>query len=254
MSDVLQTLYFHGLPGGADELLLFGPAIAKASAAFHVADRNIGQGYVPTYAARAVHIRQQFGDVPLKLVGFSLGASTALRTAAALGDQVVAIDLIAAAAPLSLGDYLPDMAGAPVFRLAQLHPTLFAALARVQSLMARAAPDALYKRLFASAAGDDRTLAADPHFKAVMRTLLHTSLGANLATYRTEIVEYVTDWRSSLAAVTQPVTLHHGTADNWTPIAMAQDLARHLPNVADVRLFEGASHYSTLKAYLGEES
>lgn len=249
MANVPQILYFHGLPGGADELNLFGADVARAAEGFHVVDRKRGHGADPSYIAYAARIKAQFGETPLKLVGFSLGASAALRTAALLSNQVVAIDLISAAAPLSLGDYLSDMAGAPVFRLAQSRPRLFGALARLQSVTATMAPNLLYQRLFATANGDDKSLAADPHFKARLINLLRTSLGPDLAVYRVEILDYVTDWRPSLAAITQPVTLHHGSADNWTPIAMAHDLARHLPNVIGIHLHEGSSHYSTLGAY-----
>jgi pimeloyl-ACP methyl ester carboxylesterase len=255
MANTPQTLYFHGLPGSPDELQLFGPEAANAASTFHVVDRRLlptekGQG-TPPFAALAARIRHQFGNSPLHFVGFSLGACAALRTAACLGEQVMTLHLVSAAAPLSLGDYLSDMAGGQIFRLAQISPLLFAGFVRLQSLSMRISTEMLSIRLFQTARGDDCAFAADPTFKLAMLRLLRESLGPGLDTYRDEISHYVADWAPDLAAVTQPVTLHHGSADNWTPIAMAHDLARHLPNVVDVREYEGASHYSTLRAYLG---
>lgn len=255
MTDSAAILYFHGLPGSADELHLFGRHAARKAADFHVVDRTPvarreGQAADRPFAALAARIQQQFGARPLHFIGFSLGASAALRTAACLGDQVLTLRLISAAAPLNLGDYLSDMAGAPIFRLAQSSPMLFAALARLQSLTARIAPETLYLRLFATAAGADRALAADPAFKAAMLRLLRDSLGPGLATYRDEIGHYTTPWAPDLADIRQPVTLDHGSADNWTPVPMAHDLAARLPNVTAVRVHEGLSHYSTLRAFL----
>ncbi|WP_373488290.1 alpha/beta fold hydrolase [Blastomonas sp.] len=247
-----QVIYFHGLPGGAGELALFDADVAPARAHVHVLDRSCGlspNSRATYFATLAAAIQTQNPGAALRLVGFSLGASAALRTAPFLGSQVASIDLISAAAPLGLGDYLDGMAGAPVFRLARSSPLLFAALARLQSGVARIAPGKLYDALFASAQGEDRTLSADPAFKAAMLPVLQQSLGPGLGTYRREIALYVQDWVAELDRVTQPVTLYHGSADNWSPATMAQDLAHRLPRVEALHLLDGLSHYSTLREY-----
>lgn len=247
-----QVLYLHGIPGGAGELALFEDGAAAARCGVHVLDRADAEssaGKEPYFASLAETIRQQFPAAALHLVGFSLGASAALRVAAHLGPQVTRIDLVSAAAPLSLGDYLGGMAGAPVFKLARSSPFLFGTLARVQAGAAKVAPGKLYDALFASAQGEDRALSADPAFKAAMLPVLQQSLGVGLSTYRCEIVLYTHDWESELDRVTQPVTLYHGRADTWAPVAMAQDLADRLPNVAAVHVLDGHSHYSALREY-----
>ena len=247
-----QVLYFHGIPGGAGELALFEDGVAAARCGAHVVDREVASssaGRAPYFASLAEAVARQFLDQPLHLVGFSLGASAALRVAAHLRPQVARIDIVSAAAPLGLGDYLGGMAGAPVFKLARSSPFLFGSLARLQAGVAKVAPGKLYDALFASAQGEDRALSAGPAFKAAMLPVLQQSLGAGLSTYRREIVLYTHDWESELDRVTQPVTLYHGRADNWSPVAMAQDLGRRLPNVAAVHLLDELSHYSTLRAY-----
>lgn len=247
-----QQVYFHGIPGSAGELSLFGDDWAMRLNTVHVVHRSSAMaeddnnGYFQNLAGS---IRVRFPDQPLRLIGFSLGASAALRTAPYLGAQATGIDLISAAAPLGLGDYLGGMAGAPVFKLARSGPALFGGLVRLQSLAARLAPGRLYDALFASAQGGDVAISQNPAFKAAMLPVLQQSLGPHRPTYAREIALYVQDWEAELDKVTQPVTLYHGTRDNWSPVAMAQDLACRLPNVAAVHLLDDLSHYSALSEY-----
>jgi len=247
-----QPIYFHGIPGSSGEMVLFGDHWADGLGAVHVVDRSsIKAGADPAgyFGQLARNIQTRFPNQPLRLIGFSLGASVALRTAPYLGSQVSGIDLISAAAPLELGDYLGGMAGAPVFRLARSNPALFAGLVRLQSVAARLSPGRLHDALFASAQGADIALSKDAAFKAAMLPILQQSLGAQRATYIGEIALYVQGWEAELHQVTRPVTLYHGVADTWTPVAMAKDLARRLPSVEAVHLLEGLSHYSTLREY-----
>lgn len=247
-----QIIYFHGMPGGPEELQLFGNAIAASTAEFHVLDRKHALGLVRKdehFYRVASAIKERFPDNPLRLIGFSLGASAALRTALHLGDQVQHIELVSAAAPLTLGSYLDHMAGAPVFKLAAVSPFLFGLLAQLQSVTARIAPERLYAMLFATAEGADRALVADSQFRTVMLRILKQCLWSELPTYRREIDLYVGDWSAELDQVTQPVTIFHGRADNWSPPGMAEDLAQRLPCCKGLHLIDDLSHYSTLREF-----
>lgn len=247
------VLYFHGLPGSAAELGSFGPAIAAHARHFHVVARGdaLAGGSPSGYFGRlAAQIERQWPDGPLHLVGFSLGAAAALRVVPVLGARVRQIDLVAPAAPLSLGDFLDDMAGAPVFRAARAGRAAFAALTQVQALAARFAMPRMAAALMASARGGDAGLAADPLFLEQLAHSLRASLLTQRAAYQAEIRLYVADWSADLAKVQQPVTIWQGSADNWTPPAMAQALAAALPAGADLRMQPGLSHFSCLRAYL----
>lgn len=247
-----QSVYFHGIPGSAGELQLFGADVVGQLREVHIVERPgeaISADDTAYFRQLAQAIQSRFPATPLRLIGFSLGASTALRTAPYLGAHVSGIDLISAAAPLTLGDYLGGMAGAPVFKLARSNPKLFGGLALLQSVAARLAPGRLYEALFATAQGADLPLSRTPAFKAAMLPILQQSLGPHRATYIQEIGLYVQDWEAELDRVTQPVTLYHGTADTWSPVAMAQDLALRLRRVEAVHLFDDLSHYSMLQAY-----
>lgn len=201
------------------------------------------------FAGLADRIGARFPEGPLRLVGFSLGAAAALRVAPHLGARVEQIDLVAPAAPLQLGDLLGKMAGAPVFRAALAGRLPFAALTFAQAQAARIAARRMAAALMVKAEGQDRALAADPDFIAALAQSLRTSLLEQRAAYAAEIRAYVDDWRADLAQVCQPVAIWQGSADDWTPPAMALALADALPQPPQFTMFEGLSHFSTLRAY-----
>lgn len=238
------TLYFHGLPGSAAELSAFGPEIAARAKDFHVVARG------GDFARLGAEIAARFPDQPLRLVGFSLGAAAALRTAPHLGERVEQIDLVSPAAPLQLGDFLSGMAGAPVFRAALAGSLSFAGLTILQAQVARFAPARMAAALMAKAKGQDRALAADPRFIAALAHSLGYSLLEQRAAYMAEIRAYVSDWRADLAKVHQPVAIWQGSQDDWTPPAMAEALSAALPVRPLVTMLPGLSHFSMLRAYL----
>lgn len=247
-SELAQVIYFHGLPGSAAELHGFGPEIAARAAGFHVAVRG------GDFARLAAGIAARFPEGALKLVGFSLGAAAALRTAPLLGERVERIDLVSPAAPLQLGDFLGSMAGAPVFRAALAGQGAFAALTFVQAQVVRIAPAKMAAALMAKAKGEDRALAADPRFIAALAQSLQHSLIDSRPAYTAEIRAYVADWRAELARVHRPVRIWQGSEDDWTPPAMAEALATALPERPEVTVLDGLSHFSTLRHYIAIEA
>lgn len=238
MNAAPPLVYLHGLPGGPDELKL----VSDAASAFFAPDVRAGPA--------EDQIAARFGDAPVTLVGFSLGAFRALRLAAAQPARVAHLHLIAPSAPLELGDFLPGMAGRQIFRMARDFPWLFQTVTGVQAIVASLAPDFFARQVFALSTGKDASLAADRAFRRrwskIARQCLHTGADA----YRGEIEAYVKPWADLLGKVTAPTTLWHGTADNWVPPDMAMALAQALPNVACVRQIMDGSHYSTLAAAL----
>ena len=104
-----RTVYLHGLPGSPAELSLAGPGSPWIDPALvYAPDRSALAADLPELARQ---IAIWSSGEPIDLVGFSLGGAAALRLAPLLGEQVARIDLIAPAAPLSLGDFLPDKIG-----------------------------------------------------------------------------------------------------------------------------------------------
>jgi pimeloyl-ACP methyl ester carboxylesterase len=255
MSEAPHPVYFHGLPGSGDELALFDGTPDGNLADIFVpirGDNRTGVDRESYMDGIARQIEARFPEGTIHLIGFSLGAFVALQIAVVLKNRVERIDLVSAAAPLKLGDFLKDMAGKAVFDTAQSSPFRFKLFVKLQSWAARRLPDILFKAVFASAAGQDRELTAHPAFQKGMAAILEHSLGRNPHAYQSEIAFYVSDWAATLSKVTQPVTLWQGDADNWTPPAMADALQRALPNVCSRRDLAGLSHYSTLRHFLQE--
>ncbi len=238
------TVYFHGMPGGAGELALFGPLQTPPFVADRLFVRDDDAGRY--FDRLASGLLARFPRSRFRLIGFSLGAVAALHVAHRLGDRASSIDLVSAAAPLSTGDYLPRMAGQPVFKLALNSRFAFRALTKLQSLAMGVAPGIVYNALFATAQGGDIALREDPAFKTALCRIIRESLAS--PAFTREIENFVTDWSALLAGVTQPVRLWHGTLDNWPPPDMAAALAAALPR-SELVWIDGTSHYSTLKAF-----
>jgi pimeloyl-ACP methyl ester carboxylesterase len=248
------VVYFHGLPGGPGELEAFGDRGFRLNTQVYAPNRqsmNKGLSLSDHFDSLAADIGTRFGSAPISFVGFSLGAYVALEVAHRMGSRVGQISLVSAAAPLSAGDFLPDMAGKMVFRSAKYAPSLFAALTWFQSIFLRVAPEKLFDALFANTQGMDRDLAAQPHFRTIMIETLKTCLQDDVSNYRRELAGYVQDWSAILPLIRQPVTLWHGSVDNWAPPSMADALARALPNVTALHRLEGQSHFSALQTFLG---
>ena len=251
----MPSLYFHGLPGSAAELFAYGPDISRKASHFAIVQRansltrDSDGDYFENLASQ---IAAEFPHGPLHLTGFSLGAATALRVAPYLGDRVTGIDLVSPAGPLSLGDFLEDMAGAPVFRAALAGRLPFAVLTFLQAQASRLAAGRVAKALMAGAAGEDRALADDTTFLSALSSSLRQSLLTQRAAYQHEISAYVADWAHVLSKVTQPVRIWQGSEDNWTPPAMARALSQALPNFTGLTLMPDLSHFSTLRRHLQE--
>ena len=239
----LPLVYFHGMPGGPGEWAVNAQPALRESA--WLADRNDPAETVEAIAARLAAAFPR----GVRLIGFSAGAFAALRTAALLGDKAAALDLVSPAAPLQLGNFLPDMAGGPIFRMAARQPGLFATVARAQGSLARHFPGFLLGRLLATAQGGDAELARDPGFRQRMAAVLRDGLGRDFRGFETEVLAYVADWRDVLGQVSGEVTIWQGNRDNWTPPAMGRALHAAMPG-SRLELLPGASHYSALRAAL----
>ncbi len=240
-------LYCHGIPGSAAELNLFDCRTDDVHSLDRIAAATAGPRWIHHLADQAIAIA---GDRPIRLIGFSLGGHAALRMATILGPSLASIDLIAPAAPLETGDYLEQMAGGAIFRIARDRPSLFSAVVAAQAAAAWIAPGPLIRQLLSSAAAADRALAEDPVFRRRLGACVRQSLGVGRQSYRQEILTYVQPWADVLPSVQTPVTLWHGQSDNWSPPTMTEALAERLPRLGEVHRLAGMSHYSTLHAAL----
>lgn len=243
-----KIIYFHGVPGAPPECRLLASRAAQAGLTLICFDRSslasalTGDAY---FRRVAELVADEADATPVDMLGFSIGGFVALQTSRHLAGLVKNLHLVSAVAPLEAGAFLAGMAGEGVFRLAQSHPWVFAQMSWLQGALGRTFPKRLLTMLFASARGEDRRLATDHAFRAVMEVALLEAF-QHVPGYVRDIRAYVSPWAATLHEVQGRVHIWHGREDNWSPPSMAEYLGAALPDCAGVEIFDGLSHYSCL--------
>lgn len=246
----MSLIYFHGLPGSPTELepLASAEQLRRVFPVDWLATRGA------TYAESVVAAFDSHGiDGPIDVAGFSLGAMAALHIAALRAEKVRKLILISPAAPLELGDFLPQMAGRPVFEAARRGAFALRCLSTVQGVAAAIAPDLMLQTMFANSAPAERLLLDAPGFRATLKESMRQCLGRRQQAYGDELRAYVRPWADILAGVSCDVEIWQGDQDTWTPMAMAQALQSHLGR-ATLKVCAGLGHYSTLREALAQRA
>ncbi len=233
------VFYCHGLPGSAAEIETLIPEGGDAPHVLAPLDFDGFDAAAVNAAEDGVH-----------LIGFSCGAMTAIMIAATRPNLVSKLTLIAPAAPLELGNFLPDMAGKPVFEIAKRGRLHFQAFTAMQRLGVALAPKKVVDAMFHGSPDADMNLLEDLNFLETVRLGLKQSLGRDSRAYREAIHTYVNPWAHHLKDIRCPITLHHGTLDNWAPIEMSHAIQSQLKSHVDFISHEGLGHYSTLHTTL----
>lgn len=242
-----RIVYCHGLPGCPTELGAFGAANRlQHIRPLHRLARSRGNFEADLLAAfDALEIRE-----PSVIVGFSLGAMSAIHLAARRAHLVSKLILISPAAPLQLGDFLTTMAGSPIFRAAQRGPSALRILSGLQAALISIAPRFVINTMFrASPEADKQLLAQAEVFNAVLSGLRECLLKRQAA-YRIELLAYVRPWTNVVSDVRCATEIWQGSDDDWTPPAMAEALKAQLGDLAVLNACRGLGHYSTLHAAL----
>ena len=243
------AIYFHGVPGAPLESARFQRAALDAGVRLIALDRRSvdpslqGEAY---FQALAAEVARLSGGAAVHLIGFSLGAFVAIRTAIHVKAPVAGLHLISAAAPLESGDFLGQMAGRAVFRAARRGAGPLRRMTGVQAGMARWAPRLMFAMLFAGAAGADAPLASDPCFRAEIGDVLRGALADGAAGYVRDLTAYVQPWQDRLAEVSADTAIWHGADDTWAPAAMAIALRDRITPAPQLTVMDGLSHYSCL--------
>jgi len=240
---VTRIIYCHGLPGSPEELSAF-ETLAPVSH-IHALDR-LGH-HSGEYEKSVLAAFDRMGvDEPVTLAGFSLGAMSALHIAAERGALIRKLILISPAAPLELGDFLPSMAGRPVFEAAQAGDWSLRLFTAAQASLFGLAPQLALKTMFRASPDADLALLSSMRFVDVVLQGLRTCLGRRQAAYRNELRAYVRPWAHILDRVLCETEIWSGASDDWTPIAMGKALKARLGDGAVLHVCPGLGHYSTL--------
>ena len=248
-SDGNLVIYFHGSPGSIEECSVFETHAEKNKLRIVCYDRfsiDASLKEKDYYQTIANAIKTEANGHTFDIIGFSIGCHVAIKISLLLGDQIKSMHLVSSAAPLESGNYLNDMAGGTVFKLAMNYPIIFSALSYWQSFLAKVSPKLIYSILFNSAKGKDSKLSKDSDFIEYIKPILTNAYALQLKGYLRDITQYIKPWQSDLALCSSRVYLWHGTDDNWSPMSMAELLEKELRNASPINEQEGASHYSCL--------
>jgi pimeloyl-ACP methyl ester carboxylesterase len=242
-----RIIYCHGLPGSPDELSAFETSTPPQHV--HGLDRLSDRH--GDYQERLLAAFDRLGvDEPVSIAGFSLGAMSALHIAAERARLVTKLILISPAAPLELGDFLPAMAGRPVFEAARAGDWPLRFFSAAQASMVAHAPRFVINTMFRTSPAADRALLFSKRFVDVVVSGLRACLGSQQEAYRRELRAYVQPWARVLDKVQCETEIWTGSGDDWAPIGMAEALNHRLGNRATLNVCPGLGHYSTLQAAL----
>lgn len=223
-------IYIHGLPGSHQEIERISDVKVINISPFGL------QGFEKLLKPNETY----------KVIGFSLGCMTAIEISARYPNQVEELVLISPAAPLELGDFLNNMDGRYVFKVAQSSRSLFWLLALSQNIMARFTPYFLMHKMFGESCDAERELLKDPEFVRIFQNGLKQSLVHESAQYRQAILRYIKPWHEHLPKVKCPVRIWHGRKDTWVPFEMGKALDKAFKDQSDLIACDGLGHYSTL--------
>lgn len=248
--DGRPVFYFHGTPGAPAEAAWLATAAQANGLRIVALERDSldpslqGEAYLAELAAAVVRLA---GEHPVHLLGFSIGASLAMRVSAQLPKPAACIWLVSAAAPLEWPDSWQGMgAGRYTFALAQSYPRLFKLLSIYQGWLARHFTGLLLRSLFQGARGADAQLLAQAPLRAQLMDVQRQCFARGAGAYVRDVQCYVEPWAASLAQVRGPVQLWHGDQDNWAPVSMAHALLAQLGPLGQLHWLGGRSHYSCL--------
>jgi pimeloyl-ACP methyl ester carboxylesterase len=249
--DGRTVIYFHGAPGSPEEISIFDEHAKKHNLHIICYDRfsidsSLQNEAYYKYLASVIIDKANGGMVDI--IGFSIGCHAAIETSLYLKGTVRELHLISAAAPLDAADFINSMAGKMVFSMAMKYPTIFTLLSYWQTILAKIAPNFLFKMLFASAMGEDKILSKTADFKGFINPILIHCFKSNVKGYIREIKQYVTPWGNSIVKCSANTHIWHGTSDNWSPVGMARYLKETITTSTHLELITGLSHYTCLYA------
>jgi pimeloyl-ACP methyl ester carboxylesterase len=242
-----RIIYCHGLPGSPEELSAFEASTPLQHV--RALDRlghhkgNFEDSVLSAFDGLG-------GDEPVTVVGFSLGTMSAVHIAARRGLLVRKLILISPAAPLQLGNFLPAMAGRPVFEAAQAGDWALRLFTASQASLVALAPKLAIKTMFRASPVVELGLLASPRFVDVVVRGLRTCFGLRQAAYRSELHAYVQPWAHVLDDIRCETEIWSGSHDDWAPPAMSEALKERLGDRASLNVCQGLGHYSTLRTAL----
>lgn len=183
------------------------------------------------------------GAKQVALIGYSVGGCFALACAHQLKERISHLTLLSSMGPFKTISDLDGML--PMFRmmlgLGRFTPSIAMSFMRLAVKGMRKHPELYYKHVIDNVPEVDKDLFRDAELKHNYISSTYESVRQGERDMMLEQLLIARDWGFELNDIKVPVSMWHGTLDNFVPQQMARDLAARLPD-ADINLIPGAGH------------
>jgi pimeloyl-ACP methyl ester carboxylesterase len=251
--DGRPSLYCHGFPSSRVEARLLHDAALAVGVRVISPDRP---GYgdsdpdpertLLTWSEDVRALADALDLSTLDLIGVSGGGPYALACVARIPERIGACALVCPLGPIYLDEVRVRMRLAVrlSFELASRSPKL-ANLVHAGALPAliSASPWLIDGVRAANAGVSDREALQEPGARTVLTRSVLAAMRSGAVGARQDLMLYTQPWQIDFDALTRPIDLWHGDADNTVPVAHAQWYAARLPQCRS-RIMPGEGHYS----------
>ena len=252
-ADGPTVLFCHGNPGS--RLFRFDEA-AIADVRFVTVDRPGCGGSSPRPGRQMIHWADDVGELAdglglgrFAVLGMSMGGPHVLACAAVLADRVTAVAVHASPGPWSEPGFeslappqiqeMRDAFAEDAEAAEQRYRQAFAEQRRMMVEQPEQALEGFVSRL----AEPDRRLMEDPEVRRlVLEDVTEAVHSGSEGFFEERMAGYVLEWGFELADVEVPVTVFHGSEDNWIPVDVGREMARRLPD-GKLREIDGIAHF-----------
>jgi pimeloyl-ACP methyl ester carboxylesterase len=247
------SLYCHGFPSSRIEARLLHDA-AKGQGVRLISPDRPGYGdsdpepgrSLLTWADDIRALADHLALETLDLIGVSGGGPYALACLARIPNRIRACTLVCPLGPIYLDPVRARMrlATRVSFGMAHASPKLahWVHAGPLPALIA-ASPWLIDGARAINAGTSDRESLREPIARSVLTRSVQCAMRSGAPGARQDLVIYTHPWQIDFDALTRPIDLWHGDADNTVPVEHAHWYARHLPQ-CHLRIVPGEGHYS----------
>jgi pimeloyl-ACP methyl ester carboxylesterase len=184
------------------------------------------------------------------VVGRSGGGSAALACAALLPDRIYRAATLVGLAPnnpeLSFTSGMTEQNGADYAKAAEADPTAITERLLLRSLRMAVDPRSLLENLLPQLTAADRLVLNDATLRRLLVDAYEEAVRSGPFGWIDDVLAASRDWGFSFATISVPVRIWHGVDDNFSPVAHARWLARHVPG-ALLDLQPDSAHFGALE-------
>jgi pimeloyl-ACP methyl ester carboxylesterase len=247
----LPVFAFHGTPGSRFMFRLVHEPARKVGLRIVAPDRP-GFGLSAFQRHRTLSgwtsdvsaLADNLGIGRFGVAGISGGGPYAAACAALLPDRITAAGLISPVGPLHPPegpDRLPPAQLVTFRLLPHLTPAMAASFTAARILFLKA-PDLMYRAVMKRAGPSDAQILSRPEIRKNLLAGVLEGLRPGIRGVVQEMKIFASPWNVPFDAITAPVLLWQGIADNNVPVSASLRLAEIIPGCETVRI-DGAGHY-----------